>query len=259
MLADTLGSVGVILSSLLIQWFQWHWTDPVCALFIAVLILLSVIPLVQSTAGVLLQATPEHVQPAVQGALGYICSLDGVHGVREPHVWQHTESLLVGTLHVVVEDGCDEQRVLRQAESLLQGAGVHAVTVQVEKAGFVTRGDLRIRRPAVQFSAAAPPDARPHGHAHGHDHGEEDHGNGHGHSHDHGHGHSHGHGAPVIGAGISSSDAGPAAARDEAQGRSNGPDPDHPESASGDERPGPGVASVAVDANQLESGRMDRV
>jgi zinc transporter 5/7 len=39
-LADTLGSVGVIISALLIQSFGWMMADPVCSMFIAVLIMI---------------------------------------------------------------------------------------------------------------------------------------------------------------------------------------------------------------------------
>ena len=37
-LADTLGSVGVIISSGLIHYFGWMIADPICSMFIAVLI-----------------------------------------------------------------------------------------------------------------------------------------------------------------------------------------------------------------------------
>lgn len=39
-LADTLGSVGVIISSILIQNFGWMMADPVCSMFIAILIMI---------------------------------------------------------------------------------------------------------------------------------------------------------------------------------------------------------------------------
>jgi zinc transporter 5/7 len=39
-LADTLGSVGVIISSLLIRFFDWHIADPICSVIIALLITL---------------------------------------------------------------------------------------------------------------------------------------------------------------------------------------------------------------------------
>ena len=56
--ADTLGSVGVIVSSLLIETFGWNIADPICSLFIATLILLSVVPLLKETAVILLLRTP---------------------------------------------------------------------------------------------------------------------------------------------------------------------------------------------------------
>lgn len=78
-LADTLGSVGVIVSSTLIHFFGW-WiagtpllslpssfynvayaiiTDPLASLTISILIGLSVIPLLKSTAQTLLHSTPQ--------------------------------------------------------------------------------------------------------------------------------------------------------------------------------------------------------
>lgn len=57
-LADTLGSVGVIISTLLIKQFGWLIADPICSLFIATLIFLSVIPLLKDACEVLLLRTP---------------------------------------------------------------------------------------------------------------------------------------------------------------------------------------------------------
>lgn len=50
---DTLGSVGVIISTLLIQYYGWTGFDPIASLFIAVLIVASVVPLVIDTGRVL--------------------------------------------------------------------------------------------------------------------------------------------------------------------------------------------------------------
>ena len=59
-LADTMGSVGVIISSILIEQFGWFIADPICSLFIALLILISVLPLLRDSAEILLLATPNH-------------------------------------------------------------------------------------------------------------------------------------------------------------------------------------------------------
>jgi zinc transporter 5/7 len=59
-LADTLGSVGVIVSTLLIQYFGWLYADPLCSLFIAGLIIMSTWPMFKETAMALMQRVPEH-------------------------------------------------------------------------------------------------------------------------------------------------------------------------------------------------------
>jgi len=48
-----LGSVGVIISTLLIQFYGWTGFDPIASLFIAILIAASVFPLVMDTGKVL--------------------------------------------------------------------------------------------------------------------------------------------------------------------------------------------------------------
>jgi solute carrier family 30 (zinc transporter), member 5/7 len=50
---DTLGSVGVIISTILIQRFGWTGFDPIASLFIAALIIASVLPLVVDAGKVL--------------------------------------------------------------------------------------------------------------------------------------------------------------------------------------------------------------
>merc|ERR1719322_724160 len=50
-LADTLGSAGVIVSTLLMHYFGWMIADPICSIMIGVLISLSVWPLLKSSVG----------------------------------------------------------------------------------------------------------------------------------------------------------------------------------------------------------------
>ncbi|CAD6980019.1 unnamed protein product, partial [Tilletia controversa] len=52
-MADTLGSVGVIISTLLIEYYGWTGFDPIASLFIAVMIVGSVIPLVLDAGRIL--------------------------------------------------------------------------------------------------------------------------------------------------------------------------------------------------------------
>lgn len=68
-LADTLGSVGVIVSTIFIQQFGWLIADPLCSLFIATLIFLSVIPLLKDACQVLLLRIPPEQEKDLHAAL----------------------------------------------------------------------------------------------------------------------------------------------------------------------------------------------
>lgn len=74
-MADTLGSVGVIVSSVLIEQFGWYIADPICSIFIAVLIFVSVLPLLKNSAVVLLLRTPVKVQDELPAALNKVCCM----------------------------------------------------------------------------------------------------------------------------------------------------------------------------------------
>lgn len=69
MLADALGSAGVIVSTLMIQYWGWYLADPIASLIISILILLSVLSLVQSTANVLLSRVPEGMEVTLRDAV----------------------------------------------------------------------------------------------------------------------------------------------------------------------------------------------
>lgn len=77
-LADTLGSVGVIISSVLIENFGWNIADPICSLFIATMILLSVFPLLKETSTILLLRTPSDLEAEIP---------DILQKVRKDGIW----------------------------------------------------------------------------------------------------------------------------------------------------------------------------
>eukprot|EP00053_Salpingoeca_punica_P018251 m.178412 g.178412 ORF g.178412 m.178412 type:complete len:442 (+) comp17393_c0_seq4:96-1421(+) len=138
-LADTLGSVGVLTSSLLIDNFGLFIADPICSLLISFLIFASVIPLIQHSASVLLLRTPRAIQRHLPNALAKIQSVEGVLGIQEPHFWEHAGGKIFGTLHVVVSQSGSEQRVLQLASGLLKEYGVPNLCVQVETEANISR------------------------------------------------------------------------------------------------------------------------
>jgi zinc transporter 5/7 len=60
-LADTLGSAGVIVSACLMWAFGWMIADPICSIFIALLIVISVWGLISDAVKILMQRQPEQL------------------------------------------------------------------------------------------------------------------------------------------------------------------------------------------------------
>nr|XP_029476249.1 zinc transporter 5 [Oncorhynchus nerka] len=135
-LADTLGSVGVIISTILIRQFGWLIADPICSLFISTLIFLSVIPLLTDAAEVLLLRTPPEHEKDLNIALEKIEKVEGVLSYRDPHFWRHSASVIAGTIHLQLMSDVVEQRIIQQVTAILKDAGVNNLSVQVEKEAY---------------------------------------------------------------------------------------------------------------------------
>ncbi|GAB1608501.1 zinc transporter 7-B-like [Argonauta hians] len=131
-LADTLGSVGVIISSGLIHQFGWMIADPICSMFIATLIAVSVIPLLRDSAGILMQKTPQQLESSLPGCYQRVSQLEGVYSVQEPHFWTLCSEVYVGTIKLEVSQDADSKYVLSQTHNIFTQAGVRQLYVQLD-------------------------------------------------------------------------------------------------------------------------------
>jgi zinc transporter 5/7 len=130
--ADTLGSVGVIISSILIELYGWTSSDPVCSLFIAVMILASVWPLLKSSAMSLLQRVPNGYEAKMIEATRMIEGIPDVLHHHSAHVWELSSGVPVVTICVQIIEGGDDARVLREvSDVILRVLGSRHSTVQV--------------------------------------------------------------------------------------------------------------------------------
>jgi len=135
-LADTLGSVAVVFSTILIHYTGWAGFDPLASCLIAILIFASAIPLVTSSAKRLLLAVPEDTEFDLREALAGVGSLKGVIGVQVPRFWmgEGEEGGIQGVMHIVVGRGSEADEVRERAVKYLQERGMD-VLVQVEREG----------------------------------------------------------------------------------------------------------------------------
>ena len=82
-LADTLGSAGVIVSAILMWAFGWMIADPICSIFIAILIAMSVWALLADSVAILMQRTPKQLDHQLADCYQRVMQLEGVQGVHE--------------------------------------------------------------------------------------------------------------------------------------------------------------------------------
>ncbi|ADV25115.1 cation antiporter [Cryptococcus gattii E566] len=99
-LADTLGSVGVIISTILIRFTGWTGFDPIASLFIAALIMASVIPLVIDSGRILCLDVGEEKENEIRSALTELSSVDGLASYAAPRFWPRCEGEIVGSIHI---------------------------------------------------------------------------------------------------------------------------------------------------------------
>ncbi|KAJ7695129.1 cation efflux family-domain-containing protein [Mycena rosella] len=150
-MADTLGSVGVIISTLLIQFYGWTGFDPIASLFIAILIAASVVPLVMDTGRVLCLDVSDR-ESTIDQALSELSSIEGLASFTAPRFWPKDATTLIGSIHIQLAPSASSfdpsgphsnqrrtyaklDRVVERVDALLrrQISGLEELTIQVEE------------------------------------------------------------------------------------------------------------------------------
>lgn len=136
-LADTMGSAAVMVSTALIYFFGWNGFDPLASCIIAVLIFMSSIPLIKSCAKKLLLTVPADAEYTLRETLASVSGLRGVAGYTVPRFWMGDSGavqggdLVLGVMHIQATRGSDLEDVKERARMLLQERGMDVV-IQVE-------------------------------------------------------------------------------------------------------------------------------
>ena len=138
MMADTLGSLGAMISAGLIWRFGWTWADPAASVVIAALVLASAVALLRDTVRVLMEEAPKRLDPQLVGAA--IEGVDGVCSVHDLHLWTIGSGREVLTAHVVHETtGERDRHLLAELRGVLsERFDLEHVTLQLERAACQT-------------------------------------------------------------------------------------------------------------------------
>lgn len=131
-LADTLGSVGVIISALLVKYFGLMIADPICSMMIAILIAISVVPLLKESVGVLMQRTPVSLDYKLPSCYQKIMQLEGVYRINEPHFWTLCSDVFVGTIKVQIAPNANARYIVSQVHSIFSQIGARQLYCQID-------------------------------------------------------------------------------------------------------------------------------
>ncbi|CAM3001149.1 cation diffusion facilitator family transporter [Prescottella defluvii] len=127
-LADAVGSVGVLIAGAAVVLFDWTYADIVVGVLISLWVVPRALKLAGSALRILTQASPANID--VDAVRADLRAVPGVSDVHDLHVWTLTTGMDVATVHLTTDS--DSQRVLAAAKTVLDAHGLSHATVQVE-------------------------------------------------------------------------------------------------------------------------------
>ncbi|MEU6642080.1 cation diffusion facilitator family transporter [Saccharomonospora sp. NPDC046836] len=130
-LADLVGSVGVLISAVITLTTGWRYADPIIGVAIGLWVLPRAVSLARRTLRILFQHAPHGVDVAqLNKELG---ELDGVEDVHDLHVWTLTSGMEVASAHLTVGPDAESSEVLAAAQKLFAtGYSIEHATLQIE-------------------------------------------------------------------------------------------------------------------------------
>jgi cobalt-zinc-cadmium efflux system protein len=144
-LADALGSVGVLVSALVILTTGWEYADPIAGAVIGVLVLASSWSVLRDSVHILLEGAPKGMDARELGRR--LTDVPGVVEVHDLHVWTITSGFPALAAHVLVERGDDCHARRRELEELLRREyGIEHTTLQVDHAAAPSVVSIQSRR-----------------------------------------------------------------------------------------------------------------
>jgi cobalt-zinc-cadmium efflux system protein len=130
-LADTIGSIGVIAAGIIIQITGFYLVDPLISIGIVALILPRTWLLLKKAIHILIEGTPSHLcHEEIKEA---ILKVRGVTGVFDLHIWTISSGIYALSAHVVIMDNNRASAILQEINSILEkGFDITHATIQIE-------------------------------------------------------------------------------------------------------------------------------
>lgn len=129
--ADTVGSLGVLIAGIVTVTTHWPYADVVVAVLVALWVLPRAVSLARAALRILSESSPRHID--VEELRAALTAVAGVTEVHDLHVWTLVPGKDMATAHLTAN--ADSARVLADARAVLAARGLAHATVQVEPEG----------------------------------------------------------------------------------------------------------------------------
>lgn len=139
-LGDFFGSIGVVVSGLIMMYWEdmggdpnsnyKYLADPLSSLLIVMLILSSAIPLLRECIHILLQSVPKHFN--LEDIKQKLLSVDGIENIHDLHIWQLSNDITILTSHLECNADHNFMTISDRAKYILHANNIHASTLQPE-------------------------------------------------------------------------------------------------------------------------------
>jgi cobalt-zinc-cadmium efflux system protein len=140
--ADALGSLGVVVSAIVMLATDWRYADPIAGLLIGLLVLAGSWGLVRDAFDVLMEAAPAGIDVTEVGRA--MAAVGGVREVHDLHVWTVTSGFPALAAHVRTDPTEEMDEVRHRVEAVLHDRfGIHHTTLQMMVEPLLTIEDRR--------------------------------------------------------------------------------------------------------------------
>lgn len=130
MAADTLVSVGVLVSGIVISYTGWYVLDPIIGITVAVVILVSTWNLLHESVRLSLDGVPVSINSAdIKEIISEIPEVISIHHL---HIWAISTTENAMTAHIVIPNLNEMEALKTRIKNKLQEAGISHVTLEFE-------------------------------------------------------------------------------------------------------------------------------
>jgi cobalt-zinc-cadmium efflux system protein len=133
LLEDVLGWAAVLVGSVVIYFTGWTVIDPVLSIGIAVFVLFNVFKNIRMTMPVLLQGTPQEIEP--EHIINELRLIENIAGIHDLHIWSLDEGYNVLTVHITLKESLPAEALIelkRSIRTILCKEDIQHATIEFE-------------------------------------------------------------------------------------------------------------------------------